>query len=65
MTESILTIKEVAGYLRVAEKSIYRLLAEGRFPGFKVGGAWRFKQQDIDHWIQKQSVHKNKHEDVK
>ena len=52
MTDEILTLKEVAEYLKLAEKTAYRLAAEGKLPGFKVGGSWRFKQEDIQNWIE-------------
>lgn len=52
MTDEILTLKEVADYLKLAEKTAYRLAAEGKLPGFKVGGSWRFKQTDIQSWIE-------------
>ena len=52
MTDEILTLKEVAEYLKLAEKTAYRLAAEGKLPGFKVGGSWRFKQEDIQSWIE-------------
>ncbi len=51
MTDQILTLKEVAAYLKLAEKTAYKLAAEGKLPGFKVGGSWRFKAEDIEHWI--------------
>ncbi|OSZ33492.1 DNA-binding protein [Alcaligenes faecalis] len=51
----ILTIKEVAEYLKVTERTIYRLAAAKKIPGFKVGGMWRFRQADIDGWIADQS----------
>jgi len=54
MTDEILTIKDVARYLKLAEKTAYRLAAEGKLPGFKVGGSWRFKQSDIEIWIKEQ-----------
>jgi len=54
MTDEILTLKEVAKYLKLAEKTAYRLAAEGKLPGFKVGGSWRFKESDIESWIQLQ-----------
>ncbi len=54
MTDEILTLKEVAEYLKLAEKTAYRLAAEGKLPGFKVGGSWRFKQQDVAAWIEEQ-----------
>jgi|APCry1669193181_1035450.scaffolds.fasta_scaffold110496_2 excisionase family DNA binding protein len=51
----IMTIREVADYLKVTERTIYRLLSAKRLPGFKVGGSWRFKMVDIDLWIKIQS----------
>jgi excisionase family DNA binding protein len=56
MTDEILTLKEVAEYLKLAEKTAYRLAAEGKLPGFKVGGSWRFKQQDVAAWIEDQKI---------
>lgn len=47
----ILTIKAVAEYLKVTERTIYRLAAAKQIPAFKVGGSWRFRQADIDGWI--------------
>jgi excisionase family DNA binding protein len=57
MIDEILTLKEVAEYLKLAEKTAYRLAAEGKLPGFKVGGSWRFKQQDVAAWIEDQKIH--------
>ncbi len=48
----IMTIREVAGYLKLTEKTAYRLAAEGKIPGFKVGGSWRFKRSEIENWIE-------------
>lgn len=57
MTENaILTIKEVSEYLKLAEKTAYRLASDGKIPGFKVGGAWRFRQTEIDAWIKEQEL---------
>ena len=54
MSDEILTLKEVAEYLKLAEKTAYRLAAEGKLPGFKVGGSWRFKREDVQSWIEEQ-----------
>ena len=54
MREDILTIKEVAEYLKVTERTLYRLAQEGKIPAFKVGASWRFKRADIDAWIEAQ-----------
>lgn len=53
---SALTVREVAGYLGVDEKTIYRLAKRGELPGFKVAAAWRFKKGDIDQWIERQKL---------
>jgi len=50
----LITIKEVADFLQIAEKTIYRLAAEGKIPAFKVGGSWRFKRNEIEDWLEKQ-----------
>jgi excisionase family DNA binding protein len=52
----ILTITEVAEFLKVAERTIYRLAAAKKIPAFKVGGTWRFSREDIDRWIRQQSM---------
>lgn len=51
-TAEILTIKEVAKLLRIGEKTTYTMAKDGKLPGFKVGGQWRFRRADIDAWIQ-------------
>ena len=58
METEIMTIKEVAMFLKITEKTAYRLAGEGRIPGFKVGGAWRFRQSDVDAWIDRQSANR-------
>jgi len=40
--------------LKLAEKTAYRLAADGKLPGFKVGGSWRFQKVDIQKWIAEQ-----------
>jgi excisionase family DNA binding protein len=48
--EEILTIVELSEHLRVHPTTIYRLLREGRIPGFRVGSAWRFSRAAIEIW---------------
>lgn len=55
-SDSVMTVKEVADYLRVNQRTVYRLAVERRLPGFKVGANWRFKRGDIDGWIAAQST---------
>ncbi len=49
-TREIMTPKEVAEYLRVHVRTIYRLAKTGRMPSVKVGGSWRFKKETVDSW---------------
>ena len=55
MTDQIMTVKEVAEYLKVNERTVYRMAADSKIPAFKVGGSWRFKQAEIERWIKMQS----------
>lgn len=52
----ILTIKDVAEYLKVTERTIYRLAAAKKIPAFKVGGTWRFSRAEIEQWIKRQTA---------
>jgi excisionase family DNA binding protein len=52
---AIMTIGEVVNYLKVTERTIYRLAGAKQIPAFKVGGSWRFSKADIDTWIKSQS----------
>ena len=57
MSESdMMTIRELASYLKMAEKTLYRLASEGKLPGFKVGAAWRFGKSEIDKWNKKRDA---------
>ncbi len=48
---SLMTIDEVAKYLRMKKVTIYKHAQAGKIPGFKVGSSWRFKKSTIDKWI--------------
>jgi excisionase family DNA binding protein len=48
---NVLTLPEVASYLRVHPSTIYRLLKKKRLPAFKVGTDWRFNVESIDRWL--------------
>ncbi len=50
MANKIMTLQEVAAYLRVHPSTVYRLLRKQGFPGFKVGSDWRFDQGTVDRW---------------
>ena len=52
--EPAMTVRDVAIFLNVDEKTIYRLVTKGELPGFKVLGSWRFQRRDLDKWIESQ-----------
>ena len=54
--DQAMTVRDVADYLNVDEKTVYRLAQRGELPGFKVAGTWRFKRSDIDDWIEQRKV---------
>lgn len=49
--DSVLTIDELSGYLKIPKSSLYKLLQEGKIPGQKVGRHWRFHRDVIDRWL--------------
>ena len=51
-----MTLEEVADYLRVTKKTIYRLLERHDIPATKVGRQWRFDKASIDTWLNQNSV---------
>ena len=54
METTMMTVKEVADYLKMKEVTIYKHAQEGKIPCFKVGSKWRFKRETIDKWIDAQ-----------
>ena len=55
MAEGLLTVEEVAGYLKIDRITVYRMLARRKIPAVKVGGQWRFYRKMIDSWLLKNS----------
>lgn len=51
--DSVMTIDDLARYLKLSTSTLYKLCAEGRVPGQKVGRHWRFHKDVIDHWLGK------------
>lgn len=54
--DDLLTTRQLQELLQVDRVTIYRMLSDGRLRGFKVGGQWRFSQQEIEAWIHIQQV---------
>ncbi len=55
MQEKLLTIEQVAAYLKVDKFTVYRLVTKRKLPAFKVGNQWRFKREIIDAWLENNS----------
>ena len=51
MKDDILTIEEVAKYLRVWERTVYDWAQKGEIPSGKIGTVWRFKKSEIENWV--------------
>ena len=47
----VLTVHELAGYLRVHQATVYRLLRQQKLPAFRVGADWRFNREAIERWM--------------
>jgi excisionase family DNA binding protein len=50
---AVMTAREVAEYLSCHEITVYKLAHQGKLPGLKLGGEWRFLKLDVDKWIAK------------
>lgn len=48
---TILTVQEVAAYLRLHTVTVYRMAQNGDLPAFRVGRRWRFKLEQIEQWV--------------
>ena len=51
MEDTILTIEEIAKYLRVSERTVYEWTQKGEIPAGKIGTVWRFKKSEIEKWV--------------
>jgi excisionase family DNA binding protein len=56
MEDRLMTIKQLAGYLNLNERTVLRLVTEGALPGVKVGSQWRFRKAMIDTWLDDQML---------
>lgn len=51
--DAVLTINELADYLKISKSTLYKLVREGRIPSRKIGRHWRFRKNAIDLWLEK------------
>lgn len=52
----MLTVKDVANYLKLGPTTVYRLLNEGKIPAFKAGKQWRIRLEDLQRYIETQKL---------
>lgn len=50
-SDELLTVEELASYLKLKPRTLYPKLRRGELPAFKIFGGWRFKKSDIDRWL--------------
>jgi len=50
-TDDVLTITELACYLKIPKSTLYKLVREGSIPSQKIGRHWRFRKIAIDRWL--------------
>jgi len=53
----ILTVMDVARFLRVPKSTVYKLARVGELPASKIGKHWRFLRRDIHEWLRTRSQH--------
>ena len=56
----LLTVRQVADELSVSPKTVYRSSKHGDLPALKIGGAVRFRQSDIELWVDRQIKHEER-----
>ena len=54
---NVLTIEELAIYLKISKSTLYKLVREGKIPSQKVGRHWRFLKKSIDRWLEETPTH--------
>ncbi|MDR2375659.1 MAG: PTS sugar transporter subunit IIA [Treponema sp.] len=59
LSDDILTIEEVANYLRVSERTVYEWAQRGEIPAGKIGNVWRFKKPEIERWVNDRLLNKH------
>ncbi len=52
----VMNLREASDYLGVSPDALYKYLAEGRIPAFKLGNRWKFKKSRLDAWMEQQSA---------
>ena len=57
--QKLMTIKEVADYLRLSRVTVYKMTRQGKIPALKIGKQWRYNRSEIDSWVKQKSNDKH------
>lgn len=58
VAKRILNLKEIANFMGVHERKIYRLIKEGTLPTFRLGGTWHFDLESIEQWMSQHTINR-------
>ena len=50
--DNLMTLAEVAAYLRLSKDTVYRMASRGKLPAAKVGSQWRFRRDEVEQWLE-------------
>lgn len=57
--DTVLTIGDLAKYLKISKSTLYKLAQEGNLPGVKVGRHWRFHKDAVDAWLMRNPIQRS------
>jgi len=52
MEEKLLTVEDLAAYLQVSTKTVYRMIRRSQLPCYRLGNRWRFRKEEVDKWLE-------------
>jgi len=52
----VLTVKDICDLLQVHQATVYKLVRQGKIPGFRIGSDWRFRKDVIARWMAEKSM---------
>jgi len=56
MADEIMTVKQLAEYLKLNFQTVYKKVQKGEIPGSKIGRGWRFQKSIIDRWLSEEKA---------
>jgi excisionase family DNA binding protein len=56
VNDQLMTIKEVADFLRISTISAYSWVRDGKLPAIRIGKEWRVRTRDLDEWLEVRST---------